>query len=269
MKIITLLNEKGGVGKTSLATHIATGLAIKGWRVVLVDADPQGHATISLGMRKEPGLYDLLVREARFQDVLRVVPPERYQLPNEASRGQLIMLPGNVETRNISQSISDALAVVRRFKQLENLVDVVIFDTSPTPSLLHGSIYLATNGIIYPTKCEVLSFDGLSESLLRRNEAQPSRDQFGLGDLEVMGIVPTMFRPQTLEHEDNLSALRERFGDLVWEPIIMRTIWAEAARAYQPVFSFAPTSKAAQEAWQMVERVEGIMQGWLTEDAKG
>lgn len=267
MKIITLLNEKGGVGKTSLATHIAAGMAIKGWRVVLVDADPQGHATISLGMRKEPGLYDLLVREARFQDVLRVVPPERYQIGSEPPQGQLIMLPGNVETRNISQSISDALAVVRRFRQLENLVDMVIFDTSPTPSLLHGSIYLATTGIIYPTKCEYLSFDGLSGSLERRNDAQPSRDQFGLGDIRVMGIVPTMFRPQTLEHEENLQTLRERFGDLVWEPLIMRTIWAEAAHVQQPVFSFAPGTKAAREAWQVVERVEGIFQTWLTEDA--
>ncbi len=266
MKIITLLNEKGGVGKTTLAVHLAAGLAIKGWRVLLVDADAQGHATISLGLREEPGLYDLLVREAKFQDVLRVVPPQQYQLPDQPPRGHLIVLPGNKETRHIATSISDAMAVLRRFRQLDRLIDVVVFDTSPTPSLLHGSIYLATNGIIYPTKCEFLSFDGLAKSLGRREETQPLRDQWHLGDLEVLGIVPTMFRNQTLEHEENLRKLRERFGDLVWDPIIQRTIWAEAAAMRQPVFSFAPESKASAEAWYLVDRVEGALHTWRAGD---
>ena len=70
MKIVTLLNEKGGVGKTTLATHLAAGLAIRGKRVILVDADPQGHATIAFGLSKEPGFYDLIVRNAPFQKVL-------------------------------------------------------------------------------------------------------------------------------------------------------------------------------------------------------
>lgn len=80
MKIITLLNEKGGVGKTTIATHIAAGLAVRGMRVLLVDADPQGHATVSLGLQKEPGLYDLLVRDATFKSVLRFIPPKAYHI---------------------------------------------------------------------------------------------------------------------------------------------------------------------------------------------
>ena len=65
--IISIASQKGGVGKTTLATHIAAGLAVKGHRVVLVDSDPQGHATVALGLPKEPGLYDLLVRDASFK----------------------------------------------------------------------------------------------------------------------------------------------------------------------------------------------------------
>lgn len=256
MKVITLLNEKGGVGKTTLAIHIAAGLAIRGYRVVLTDADPQGHATLSLGVKKEPGLYDLLVRGSPFKEVLRAAPVERYQVPDYKPKGQLFVVPSNVETRSIPIQISDAFAVEDRFRELEDAVDVVIFDTSPTPSLLHGSIYLATDAIIYPTKCEFLSFDGLVESLTHRQMIQPTRERWGLSKIEIMGIVPTMYRSATLVHQENLNKLKSRFGKLVWPEIIMRTIWAEASSVGQLVYQFAPDSNAAREAWNLVDRVE-------------
>jgi chromosome partitioning protein len=247
MKVIALTNEKGGVGKTTIALHLAAGLAMRGYKVVLVDSDPQGHATISLGLKKEPGLYDLLVRDAAFKDVLRVPPPERYQVPEQPSRGQLYVVPSNVETRSIPMQISDAFAVEDRFRELDGIVDVVVFDTSPTPSLLHGSIYLATDAIIYPTKCEFLSFDGLVESLTHRDMIQPTRKRWGLENIEIMGIVPTMYRSATLVHQENLNKLR-RARQLVWpdrhadEPGRRPPQWTV-------VFRFAPESGAAREAW--------------------
>ncbi len=256
MKILTLLNEKGGVGKTTLATHIAAGLAVKGMRVVLVDADPQGHATVALGLPKEPGLYDLLVRDAAFKSVLRFIPPKAYEVPGDVVRGQLFIISSNVETRNIANSISDSFAVSERFRELEESIDMVIFDTSPTPSLLHGSIYIATDSVLYPTTCEYLSFDGLVESIKHRQAAEAHRAQWGLKPINVLGIAPTMFRTKTLEHSENLRQLQEQFGALVWEPIPQRTIWAEAAAIRRPVFSFAPDSKAAEDAWKLVMRVQ-------------
>lgn len=256
MKVITLLNEKGGVGKTTLATHLAAGLSVKGYRVVLIDSDPQGHATVLCGLPKEPGLYNLLVRDAPFKENMRLVAPEQYQIPGQPVTGQLFVVPSNIESRNIANSISDAFAVSDRLDELENLVDFVVFDTSPTPSLLHGSIYLATDYIIYPTKCEYLSFDGLVESIKHREAAQVHRDKWNLGPIEVLGIVPTMYRNQTIEHSENLKELRQQFGDLVWSPIHQRTIWAEAVTMRQPVFAIAPHTKAAAEALSMVERVQ-------------
>src|SRR5438552_3934377 len=121
MKVVTLLNEKGGVGKSTLATHIAAGLAIHGKKVLLVDADPQGHATVMLGLDKDSGLYDLLVRPQKFQfkDVMRFVDPETYSSPTEPSKGQLFVIPSNIETRNIANNISDAFAIRKRFRALE------------------------------------------------------------------------------------------------------------------------------------------------------
>ena len=258
MIIITLLNEKGGVGKTTVATHIAAGLAIRGKRVLLVDADPQGHATIAFGLAKEPGFYDLIVRNAPFQQVLRLVPAERYNVPDEApnTRGQLLMVPSNIETRSISGNISDAFTVLKRFNQLRNAIDYVIFDTSPTPSLLHSSIYMATDGIIYPTKCEAWSFDGLRESLTHKDQFSPIRQQYDLNDIKVLGVVPTMFRGRTLEHQDNLRRLQDTFGSLVWRPVPVRTIWAEVASARRTVFSLAPGTTTADDAWGLVDQLE-------------
>ncbi len=256
MKIISLINEKGGVGKTTLATHMAAGLAIRGKRVILVDADPQGHATIAFDLDKEPGFYDLIVRNAPFGQVLRVVPPERYAVPAADMSGELLVIPSNIETRSIAGSISDAFAILKRFNQLRNAIDYVFFDTSPTPSLLHSSIYMATDGIIYPTKCESWSFDGLRESLTHKDQFSPIRNNYDLSDIKVLGVVPTMFRGRTLEHQDNLRLLHDTFGSLVWEPLPVRTIWAEATSARRTVFSLAPNSGTAEEAWRMIGQLE-------------
>lgn len=255
MKIITLLNEKGGVAKTTIATHIAAGLAIRGYRVVLVDADPQGHATIAYGLAKEPAFYDLIVRGAAFKDVLRLVPPERYTVPDSAGdvRGQLYVIPSNIETRSIPTSIEDGFIVLKRMNELRQAVDYVIFDTSPTPSLLHGSIYMATDGILYPTKLEVWSFDGLRESMVHKNQFTPIRQQYNLPEIEILGIIPTMKRQKTIEHKENERILKERFGELVWEAMPERTIWAEAASAKKMVYSIAPGSKTEGDAWRIVD----------------
>lgn len=256
MRIITLLNEKGGVGKTTNAIHIAAGLASRGKRVVLVDADPQGHSSIGLGLAKQRKLYELLVQDFEFDQVLVPVPPERWAV-DEAKAGHLAIIPSNVETRAIPTALNDDIfRVVDRFEELKGIFDVAIFDTPPTPSLLHGMIYLATDAIIYPTMLEAWSLDGLIESLSHREEAGRQRDRFNLAKIEVLGIIPTKYRGVTLEHRENLDRLNKRFKSLMWEPVAERTIWAEAASQQRPVYRFAPNSDAALECWDLVDRVE-------------
>lgn len=254
MKIITLLNEKGGVGKTTLSTHLASYLALQGLKVILVDADAQAHATVTFGIAKSSGFYDLMVRDDSFQSVLRMVSPEVYEHPAMDTKGALYIVPSNIETRNIANSISDAFAIVEKFREVEDFVDIVIFDTSPTPSLLHGAIYIATDAILYPTKCEYLSFDGLVESIKHRTQAENHRKRWGLDPIELLGIVPTMFRSKTVEHTENLADMKKMFGASVWDPIPLRTIWTEVTRMHSMVWTVAPDSHAAKDAVMIGQR---------------
>ncbi len=250
MIVITVGNEKGGVGKTTTATTIAAGLAARGHRTLLIDADAQGHATRALGLPKSPSLYNWLVRDADYHEVMINVPPERYG-GNENTR--LFLVGSNVETRNIASSISDAYAVADALEPLRDMIDFVVIDTSPTPSLLHGAIYLATDYTIYPTLCEYWSFDGLAESLTRQNSVR------NVHEVKVLGIIPYRVRLQTLEHSENLNRLREQFGALVWDAIPDSIVWAEASAFQVPVFIHAPDHSAAQQAWGLVDRVEVLL----------
>jgi chromosome partitioning protein len=251
MKVITIGNEKGGVGKTTTATTIAAGLAHKGNRTLLIDADAQGHATRALGLPKNPALYDWLVRSANYQDILQAVPVDRYN--GVEGKTSFYVISSNVETRNIANSISESYVVVDSLEPLAAIFDYVIIDTSPTPSLLHSALYLATDHVVYPTLCEYWSFDGLAESMGRRHSPKAN----------VAGIIPFRVRLQTLEHAENLDRLKKQFGPLVWEPVPESIVWAEATAYHVPIFVYAPDHSANEYVWKMVERVEALPAGRL------
>ena len=215
---------------------------------------------MSMGINPSPGFYDLIVRDAPFSEAMHFISPEIYEVPDQDVRGFLYLIPSNKETRTISQNTDNVLAVRQRLAELEDEIDIAIIDTSPTPSLLHASIYLATDYLLFPVELEYYSFAGLGSSIGHRNSFSVQKKTMGLGEIKVMGIVPTKFRRNTLEHQENLDRLKAQFKGLVWPELPLRIVWSEAAARKRSVFNYAPDSAAAREAWAMIDRVEGVLQ---------
>lgn len=259
MNVITLLNEKGGVGKTTLATHIAAGLAIRGQRVLLIDADPQGHSTVAFGIAKRPCFHDFIARDEPFKQVVVRVPHDRYAAKDTPPKGDLLLMPGNIETRVVPLIISDHEYLKDRLQEIKKFVDTVVFDTSPTPSLLHGSIYIATDSILYPVIPAARAIEALFDSLNHRESARSVRQRMGIGDIKVAGIIPMMYQQITNAHDFGLSLLTSNFKQQVWGPLPRRTVWEQAAYAQKMLYAFDPQADATQHAWQVVDRTEKVM----------
>jgi chromosome partitioning protein len=274
MKVLTLLNEKGGVGKTTLADHIAAGLALKGKRVVVIDADPQGHAAALLNQAEAPGLYNLLIRGEEWEDVLVPIPTNVYDpaatesealgvATRNSSGGELYLLPGNVETRAIGAVNPNPFLLREKLRDLAGWADVAVIDTSPTPSQFHTTIYMATDSILFPVQPAYLSLDGLAKSIIRQEQARLEREGMHEGSIARMGIIPTMFRSNTEAHDVALRQLLSEHKRLVWPPVPQRTIWEKAAFVGKLMYRYAPYSPetdegnlVTKELWALIDRVE-------------
>lgn len=254
MKIITFLNEKGGVGKTTCTANLAAELARRGHKTLLIDSDPQAHAALVVGASEQPHLYDLLVRKSDWSQVIQPISQEWH-----GGTGQLAIVTSNIETRAIPSLVQDAWAFDTRVRQLD--MDIVVIDTPPTPSLLHSMIMLATDYVLIPTKAEYLGLNGVVKSYGHIEEIKARRQQMNINGPDVIGIIPTMFRGGVLEHKEMATALRERYGALVWNPIHQRTVWAESTRAHMPVSQYDPASSAALESYEVADRVEEVLRG--------
>jgi chromosome partitioning protein len=251
MKIITLLNEKGGVGKTTLAGTLGAGLALRGYRVLMVDADAQANLTLNLALPKMPHFYDFVKRsEVETKELIR-------RVPQDVVNGALYLVSGNEETSGLpfSSRVADIGAMLtKRLKQLERAFDFVIIDTSPTPNTLHDAITLITDWIIFPTDAEMFSVDGLESSI---NHTRINRQDALLRKLDkarIMGIVVNKFRNVGL-HEMYLNDLREQYGDLVWEPIPQRIAVSESQYARAFLLQDASELSVTKNLWAFIERV--------------
>lgn len=261
--VITVGNEKGGVGKTTVATNIA-GILVGEYcnKVLFIDADSQGTATRALGLRNRADLYNWAVREdepeGHWQQVLRPVTRGIYAQTG-TTRGELLCLGSNAETRNIANSISSAAIFHRRLQQVADIFDYVVIDISPTPSLMHGAIYLATDYIVLPTLLEQWSIDGLRDTLKHTVEADMVRRTQGYGSVQVAGIIPNQFRPGRIVAGEALEHLQEKY-DRVCSPLSDREVIRQAAVEGKLPYVYAPDSDSTKELYRMVEELMAVIE---------
>jgi chromosome partitioning protein len=253
-RIFCIANQKGGVGKTTTCVNLAAGLAKVGQRVLLVDLDPQGNATMGSGVDKrtlQTNVYDVLLESATVAEARTRSDKGGYDVlgANRELAGaevELVALPHRNERLR------------RALKQADADYDFVLIDCPPSLSLLTLNGLCSAHGVIVPMQCEYFALEGLTDlvNTIKQVHANLNRD------LELIGLLRVMFDPRITLQTQVSDQLKAHFGDKVFNTVIPRNVRLAEAPSYGlPGVVFDPAAKGAQAfvefAREMVLRVQG------------
>jgi len=254
-KIFCIANQKGGVGKTTTCVNLAAGLAQIGQRVLLVDLDPQGNATMGSGVDKrslDPSVYDVLLGNATVAETRRRSELGGYDVlgANRDLAGAEVELVG-LDGRE--RRLKDALAVV------DAEYDIVLVDCPPSLSMLTLNGLCSAHGVLVPMQCEYYALEGLTDLVNTIKQVHGNLNH----DLKVIGLLRVMFDPRITLQQQVADQLKAHFGDKVFNTVIPRNVRLAEAPSYgQPGVVFDPHAKGAQAyvecAREMVARVKAL-----------
>ena len=241
-KIISITNQKGGVGKTTTTINLASALAEQGFRVLIVDLDPQGNASTGLGVEPEDReftTYELLVDDIALDEII---------LPT--SQENISIIPATVDLSSAdielisNEKRSFLLYDALRQPAMDDFdFEFVLIDCPPSLNLLTVNAMVASHSVLIPLQSEFFALEGLSQLMMTIREVRETANP----DLRIEGVVLTMYDSRNnLSQQVELDA-RDNLGDLVFTTIIPRNVRVSEAPSYAlPVLQYDPTSKGAQ-----------------------
>jgi chromosome partitioning protein len=238
LRIFCIANQKGGVGKTTTTVNLAAGLAQVGQRVLVVDLDPQGNATMGSGVDKralQSSIYDVLLESAAIAEVKQVSPKGGYDVigANRELAGAEVEL---VELERREKRLKLALHAVR------DDYDFVLIDCPPSLSLLTLNGLCAAHGVIVPMQCEYFALEGLSDLVNTIKQVHANLNP----ELQIIGLLRVMFDPRITLQQQVSEQLKAHFGEKVFDTVIPRNVRLAEAPSYgQPGVNFDPSSKGA------------------------
>ena len=248
-RIIAMCNQKGGVGKTTTTINLAACLAEYGRRVLIVDFDPQGAASVGLGINPhelDRTVYNLLME--RSADIHDIIVPTNVE--------GLHMLPANIDLSAAEVQLVGEVAresvLSRVLRPVLDEYDVILVDCQPSLGLLTVNALTAAHGVLIPLECEFFALRGVA---LLVETIEKVRDRLN-PRLEVDGIIATMFDPRTLHSREVVARVYEAFGDTLMQTVIGRTVkFPDASVAAEPITTYAPNHSGAASYRQLAREL--------------
>lgn len=244
-KIVSIANQKGGVGKTTTSINLSTILAKKGKKVLMIDADPQGNASSGIGVDKEAqeSVYDILINDTEIKDVVK-----------KTNIRNLSICPSNINLAGAEVELVSVMSREYRLKEKLDLVkeeyDYIIIDCPPSLGLITVNAFTASDSVLIPVQCEYYALEGLGQLINTINLVKKHLNK----NISIEGALLTMYDIRTNLSNQVVKEVKKYFNDKVYKNVIPRNVKLSEAPSYgMPISVYDPRSKGAKSYEKFVK----------------